>query len=348
MKWRLMVVVCLAAALLAATPALASGDNEGDDLAQIPSCGSVSTENEMWQYQRGVLYVNGYAQSRRNLDGCGSKMRIEAWVEGVVMDTAINQGYGMAVSVYWIQSVPHFGIWNAVSKHWLINYGMWLWNGYGHSSADVTQSENETVSECSNDSLCLAPSGGGPDSGSPLILDVSGDGFDLTSSEDGVLFDLDGDGVLERVAWTRAGGDDAWLALDRNRNGVIDDGMELFGNYTPAYPGQRERLSKNGFDALKFLEGPDFGSSNGDMLLDARDAVFGQLLLWTDTNHNGISEPDELRTAASAGVVSLSTDYKEIGKRDRHGNRFKQRASSAWSVAPQRRHVYDVWLKIER
>ncbi len=347
MKWRVMVVVCLAVAM-ARAPSAGANDWEGDDLEQIPSCGTMTVSHELWQYGRGRLVVEGYAQSRRNMDGCFSKMRIEAWVEGLTMHTVVNQGYGIAVSVSWIVNVPHYGVWNSISKHWLINFGGWLWGGWAHGSTEVTRSENETVSECSNESPCTAPGGGGPESGSPLILDTGGDGFTLTSSEDGVLFDLDGDGTLERVAWTEAGEDDEWLAFDRNGNGRIDDGTELFGNNTPAYPDQRERLSKNGFEALKFLEGPDFGRSNGDMILDARDGVFGQLLLWNDANHNGISEPEELRTAASAGVISLSTDYKEVGKRDRHGNQFKQRAPGTWSTSPHKRHVYDVWLKIQR
>jgi hypothetical protein len=350
MKARLSVLVCLGMVLACIPPVFASEEEEGDDLEQIPSCGSITSQNEMWQWRPGALVVAGFAQSRRNMDGCASKMRVEAWVEGVTMLTAINEGYGIAVSTSWIQRVPHYGVWTSVSKHWLINFGAWLWGGFDNGSAELTPLETSNVSACDNDQPCQAPSGGGPDSGSPLILDVNADGFDLTTAADGVLFDLDADGVLDRVSWTAADSDDAWLAMDRNGNGIIDDGGELFGNYTAAYPGQRQLLTANGFDALKFLEGPDFGRSNGDGTVDGLDAVFGKLLLWTDRNHNGISEPEELRPAASSGIVSLSTEYKEVGKRDPAGNLFKQRASSVWSVAgaPHRRHVYDVWLRIER
>jgi hypothetical protein len=179
---------------------------------------------------------------------------------------------------------------------------------------------------------------------------MAGNGYRLTDVTNGVRFDLDGDGTLDRVAWTHQDSDDAFLALDRNGNGRIDNGSELFGNNTPAYADLPVK-AKTGFEALKLLEAPAYGLSRADLIIDERDAVFARLLLWTDRNHNGISEPDELEGAAAAGLVSIETDYAERKRRDQHGNEFRQTSASWWldeTGNRKRRAVWDVWLQVGR
>jgi hypothetical protein len=178
---------------------------------------------------------------------------------------------------------------------------------------------------------------------SPIVIDTNGDGFSLSNVANGIDFDIDGDGDDERIAWTGAGSDDAWLVLDRNNNGRIDDSTELFGNYTPQ-PSSIPINQRNGFLALAFFDTIE-QEGNGDGQIDSRDKVFSFLRLWKDINRNGVSEPSELHTLPALGIGSIELRYKESKRTDENGNRFKYRAKVRDSRGFQvGRWAWDVFL----
>ncbi|GGK25134.1 calcium-binding protein [Salinarimonas ramus] len=160
---------------------------------------------------------------------------------------------------------------------------------------------------------------------SPLVLDLDEDGIDLvTLDESSAYFDLDVDGFAEKTAWIAA--DDAFLAYDRNGNGVIDDRSELFGGET-----------EDGFTALARED------SNGDGIIDAADPVFASLLLWRDADGDGVTDPGELQSLADAGIVSIDLDAAFI---DRWiGGNWFSHESTYTLVDGTSASVVDVWFE---
>ncbi len=161
---------------------------------------------------------------------------------------------------------------------------------------------------------------------SPLVLDLAGNGLEASAPE--VRFDLKATGVPFLVAWPR--GDDALLAYDRDGDGRITDGAELFGNHG----------APNGFAALASLD-------NGDGVIDARDQTFASLRLWRDANRDGVSDAGELVPLSAVGVASISLSYVESDRRDPFGNALAQVGSFRRADGTQST-IVDVWFRLRR
>ena len=146
---------------------------------------------------------------------------------------------------------------------------------------------------------------------SPIVIPTGqSQAIRLTRASDGVIFDIRGDGAPILTAWTVADTEVAFLALDRNGNGTIDSGQELFGDATFPNVG-------NGFAALRLT-----GQHNQDGGINAADELYAKLLLWTDRNHNGYSEPDELQPFSGLFEV-IGLGYTYAPRRDGFGNEYQ-------------------------
>ena len=141
----------------------------------------------------------------------------------------------------------------------------------------------------------------------PLVL--SFDNAPVEYLADGAHgFDLSGTASIV-TDWPTA--NTPWLALDRDGNGSIDDGNELFGSMSPLAGGGRAR---NGFEALRELDG------DGDGRITPSDPAFARLVVWADAEGDRRSTPHELRSLAELGIVTIELAYRSEPRCDTRGN----------------------------
>ena len=138
---------------------------------------------------------------------------------------------------------------------------------------------------------------------SPLVLDFSGTGKLATVEprKSKAQFDIEGSGMRSRIGWI--GPKSGLLALDQNGNGKIDSGRELFGNYTITRKGER---AWNGYEALADHD------SNKDGVIDRKDKVYSKLVVWFDSNGDGVTQKGELKKLSQLGVTGISVQYSSV------------------------------------
>ena len=168
----------------------------------------------------------------------------------------------------------------------------------------------------------------------PIVLDLNGDGVHTLGLAAGVQFDLLATGSAVQTGWVGSG--DGLLALDRNHDGAINDGSELFGSSTVLASGER---ASDGYVALGELD------SNHDGVVSGADAAFGDLRVWVDGNADGVSAAGELRTLGELGITELSL-RTSAGQGSDNGNILGLNAS--YRTADGTEHAAaDVWFQIQ-
>ena len=195
----------------------------------------------------------------------------------------------------------------------------------GKDACTVEEGEEQTLLYDDQCQCCYV-------STTPLLVNLHG-GISVSDAASGVWFDLAAEGVSAQVPWPTSD-TDGWLVLDRNKDGTINDGRELFGTSSVLITG---RKAANGFVALQELD------SDGDGAFTAADPMFSEVAVWIDRNRDGISQPDELLSLQTVGLLSISLDYRRSEKRDRNGNRMIYRALARFENGSTR-FVYDVFL----
>ena len=172
----------------------------------------------------------------------------------------------------------------------------------------------------------------------PIALDLNGNGIETLAADghDGAMFDHERSGIHTGTGWVHS--NDGILVYDRNGDGKINNGGELFGDNTLLKDGS---TAAHGFAALAELD------ENGDGKVDAADSVFNKLGVWRDLNHNGISEEGEISSLADVRVQSLNLAYKNANQNLGNGNTLAEVGS--YTDADGNEHIMgDLQLSADR
>lgn len=157
---------------------------------------------------------------------------------------------------------------------------------------------------------------------------------------EGIYFDMESEGIREKTGWIQS--TDALLAFDKNRDGIINNGSELFGNYTTLANGTK---ASNGFEALAQYD------NNHDGMIDKNDAIYNSLSAWVDSDQDGVTDTGELHSLSELGVTSINlnataTTTFEDQNAISHTSSFTQQSTDAeGNTITETKAVNDVWFR---
>lgn len=178
----------------------------------------------------------------------------------------------------------------------------------------------------------------------PLMIDLGQDGIHLSKRGVGVSFDFEGNGIFSYVHWVSEAGNEAFLGLDSNDNGIIDNGLELFTDNSLLISGQK---ASHGFEALAQYDLPILGG-NGDGFITSEDDIWSYLDLWLDSNADGISTANEMLTLGEIGITNLDITPKESNRYDRTGSwiPYWSWAKNDNAKGNKKYQMFDVFFKL--
>ena len=239
-----------------------------------------------------------------------------------VKNITINQKLENSTTTYSVKSCDTmFGIANrfGVSEEELIEANPWLADRYSDDKSFVLLLPNEHLliptgvdpmsylidfkedKALTFSDLFTSAKAAAPKRHDPLLVDLDGDGIETTKVANGVYFDHKNDGFAEKSAWV--GKDDGILVVDRNNNGIIDNGTELLGDQFVLSDGTK---ATSGFAALSSFD------SNEDLIIDENDELFNQIKV--------LKGDGTLLTLEQAGIASISLTTTTSNTKDSHGN----------------------------
>ena len=264
---------------------------------------TLSTPMELIRQTQGEAAVEAAWQRIRDTGGSG--------LGGVLASHDLHQEIGKLANSPdpaiakkandWIERVPGTATFDGIGRLWT-TIENWL-NRNGMEIGGDPFTGMPWPGGMSDDAGAAGAAGTTPPRRDPLVLDLDGDGIETTSTRDGtvILFDHDADGVKTGTGWVKP--DDGWLVLDRNGNGSIDSGRELFGVDTLKRNGQ---LATDGFDAIKDLD------ANQDGKITAADSAFANLRIWRDLNQDGISQANELTALSANRITAIGVNSSAV------------------------------------
>lgn len=229
----------------------------------------------------------------------------------------------------------------------MANPGNWGWAKWEQIQKAMNEGAIIHITDRSggtNDNIeCLLPVPECQEQTEPLMIDLGQDGFHLGKAGAGIYYDFENSGIYRPVQWVSRGGNEAFLALDKNNNGQIDNGAELFGRGILLQSGLK---ASHGFEELAQYDELMLGGNN-DGVIDSQDSIWSSLSLWLDSNADGNSTHDELSLLADSDITALNLDAKENGRRDHAGNllRFWSWATSSKTEKNNKFRMIDVYFK---